>query len=336
MPAAAGVAAAARRQTPGAYINYTASSASRRKGPAPSPSGPTVNRRAAPEPSGVRLPRDEGVRGLRRLPLHGVARGGARHQYRPARTTTTVHARPSRSAEEAARGVGASEHPAWDASAWPSARRPSSASSGLATLLAETMIQVMESCAAPDDVEKSSPSPFTHELCEEEQRHQVVGGRNYSYSMYEPVVFGGRGSPPIWGFRAYWRWRPSSAASCVTTIQVEATLRMTASCAASEDVELSGSEFSDVLDLTDGRGGAETPRLARKTFPPLRRKTAGTLKGLEAHSAAPGTWQNSGRVFRGGWNTLRSHRHDGQERRPLCERVRRGRRRRRPTAGPRR
>jgi hypothetical protein len=62
------------------------------------------------------------------------------------------------------------------------------------------MIQVMESCAAPDDVEKSSPSPSTHELCEGEQRHQVVGGRNYSYSMYEPVVFGGRGSPPIWGF----------------------------------------------------------------------------------------------------------------------------------------
>jgi hypothetical protein len=62
------------------------------------------------------------------------------------------------------------------------------------------MIQVMESCAAPDDVEKSSHSPSTHELCEGEQRHQVVGGRNYSYSMYEPVVFGGRGSPPIWGF----------------------------------------------------------------------------------------------------------------------------------------
>jgi hypothetical protein len=55
MLAAAGGAAAARRQTHGAYTESTASSAILREGPAPSPSGPTVNRRAAPEPRGVRL-----------------------------------------------------------------------------------------------------------------------------------------------------------------------------------------------------------------------------------------------------------------------------------------
>jgi hypothetical protein len=65
----------------------------------------------------------------------------------------------------------------------------------------------------------------------------------------------------------------------LTTIQVEATLRMTVSCEASEDVELSGSEFSEILDLMEWARRSGDTAVGSQDVPPVAQRNRRNSEG---------------------------------------------------------